>query len=137
MTEVLTSQMLARKRVLIVEDQEVIRQIVWKMLKDMGFGNIVEVGDGTQAVREVLATQPDLIICDIAMEPMDGLKFVETLQGRGYKGKDRIPTIFLTGHTERDLVIKAKQLGADGFLVKPVSAKDLRARITYALNRPD
>jgi two-component system, chemotaxis family, chemotaxis protein CheY len=135
--EELTAEFLERKRVLIVEDQEVIRQIVWKMLKDMGFGNIVEVADGTAAVREVLATKPDLVICDIAMEPMDGLRFVETLQARGFKGKDRIPTIFLTGHTERDLVIKAKQLGADGFLVKPVSAKDLRSRITYALNRPD
>jgi two-component system, chemotaxis family, chemotaxis protein CheY len=131
------SEILARKRVLIVEDQEVIRQIVWKMLKDIGFVNIVEVGDGTQAVREVLATKPDLIICDIAMEPMDGIKFVETLQARGFKDKDRIPTIFLTGHTERDLVIKAKQLGAEGFLVKPVSSKDLRARITFALSRPD
>jgi two-component system, chemotaxis family, chemotaxis protein CheY len=136
-TEELSSEFVERKRVLIVEDQEVIRQIVWKMLKVIGFGNIVEVGDGTQAIREVLATKPDLIICDIAMEPMDGIKFIETLQARGFKGKDRIPTIFLTGHTERDLVIKAKQLGADGFLVKPVSPKDLRARIAYALNRPD
>lgn len=135
--EELSPDFLVRKRVLIVEDQEVIRQIVWKMLKSMGFENIVEVGDGTQAVREVLATKPDLIICDIAMEPMDGIKFVETLQARGFKDKDRIPTIFLTGHTERDLVIKAKQLGADGFLVKPVSPKDLRARITYALTRPE
>ncbi len=136
MVEELTSEYLARKRVLIVEDQEVIRKIIWKMLKNIGFGNIVEVGDGAQAMREVLATKPDLIICDIAMEPVDGLRFIESLKARGFKGKDRIPTIFLTGHTEREMVIKAKQLGADGFLVKPVSAKDLRARISYALNRP-
>jgi two-component system chemotaxis response regulator CheY len=88
-------------------------------------------------MREVLATKPDLIICDIAMEPVDGFKFVEALQARGFKDKDRIPTIFLTGHTEREMVIKAKQLGADGFLVKPVSAKDLKARITFALSRPE
>lgn len=137
MVEELTREYLERKRVLIVEDQEVIRQIVWKMLKDIGFGNIVEVGDGSQAMRGVLATKPDLIICDIAMEPVDGFKFVEALQARGFKDKDRIPTIFLTGHTEREMVIKAKQLGADGFLVKPVSAKDLKARITFALSRPE
>lgn len=137
MTDDLTPEFLERKRVLIVEDQEVIRQIVWKMLKDIGFGNIVEVGDGSQAMREVLATKPDLIICDIAMEPVDGLRFVEALQARGFKDKDRIPTIFLTGHTEREMVIKAKQLGADGFLVKPVSAKDLKARINFALSRPE
>lgn len=137
MVEELTREYLERKRVLIVEDQEIIRQIVWKMLKDIGFGNIVEVGDGSQAMREVLATKPDLIICDIAMEPVDGFKFVEALQARGFKDKDRIPTIFLTGHTEREMVIKAKQLGADGFLVKPVSAKDLKARITFALSRPE
>jgi len=135
--EELTAEYLGRKRVLIVEDQEVIRQIVWKMLKDIGFGNIVEVGDGAQAMREVLATKPDLIICDIAMEPVDGFRFVEALHARGFKDKDRIPTIFLTGHTEREIVIKAKQLGADGFLVKPVSAKDLKARITFAMNRAD
>lgn len=133
----LSPEVLERKRVLIVEDQEVIRKIVWKMLKDIGFGNIVEVADGTQAVREVLATKPDLIICDIAMEPMDGIKFVENLHARGFKDNKRIPTIFLTGHTERELVIKAKQLGADGFLVKPVSPKDLRARISFALSRPE
>ena len=135
--EELSAEYLARKRVLIVEDQEVIRQIVWKMLKDIGFGNIVEVGDGSQAMREVLATKPDLIICDIAMEPVDGFKFVEALQARGFKDRDRILTIFLTGHTEREMVIKAKQLGADGFLVKPVSAKDLKARITFAMNHVD
>lgn len=108
MVEELTAEYLGRKRVLIVEDQEVIRQIVWKMLKDIGFGNIVEVGDGAQAMREVLATKPDLIICDIAMEPVDGFRFVEALHARGFKDKDRIPTIFLTGHTEREMVIKAK-----------------------------
>jgi len=135
--EELTAEYLGRKRVLIVEDQEVIRQIVWKMLKDIGFGNIVEVGDGAQAMREVLATKPDPIICDIAMEPVDGFRFVEALHARGFKDKDRIPTIFLIGHTEREIVIKAKQLGADGFLVKPVSAKDLKARITFAMNRAD
>lgn len=122
---------------LIVEDQEVIRQIVWKMLKDIGFINIVEVADGTQALREIQATKPDLIICDINMEPMDGIKLVETLHARGFKGPTRIPTIFLTGHTERELVVKAKQLGVEGFLVKPVSSRDLLSRIRFALTRPD
>ena len=137
MVEELTAGKISQTRVLIVEDQELIRQIVWKMLKDIGFISIVEVSDGTQALREIQATKPNLMICDIAMEPMDGIQLVEAPHAKGFKGAARIPTIFLTGHTERELVIKAKQLGADGFLVKPVSSRDLLARIRFALTRPD
>ena len=61
------------------------------------------------------------MICDIAMELMDEIKVIETVQARGFKGKDRILKIFLTLYTVSDLVIKAKWLGAFGFLVKPVS----------------
>jgi len=124
------------KKILVIDDEQTIRDTISLLLSARGFA-VVTAADGLAGVKVARQEKPDLVISDIAMEPVVGFRFVEALHARGFKDKDRIPTIFLTGHTEREIVIKAKQLGADGFLVKPVSAKDLKARITFAMNRAD
>lgn len=125
----------ARLRVLVIDDQPVIRAVVRRLLGELGFKEVSEASDGLAGLEVLWRAAPDLIICDIEMKPMNGLEFVEALQRRGYYGANRIPTIFLTAHAEREIVLRAKAVGADAFLVKPVQRNDLAARIEAVLAR--
>jgi two-component system chemotaxis response regulator CheY len=68
----------ATARVLVVEDNDFIRELVVTMLRDIGFRDIAQAGDGHDALSQIETADPGLIICDISMQPMDGLEFVET-----------------------------------------------------------
>jgi two-component system, chemotaxis family, chemotaxis protein CheY len=118
--------------VLVVDDQETVRDSVRLMLRSLGFGAITEAADGERAKEQFAARMPDLIICDINMTPTNGLAFVKWVRQRN-AGSLRTPVLFLTAHTEREVVMKAKDLGVDGFLVKPVTTPDLAVRVDRAM----
>ncbi len=118
--------------VLVVDDQEAVRDSVRLMLRSLGFGAILEAGNG-EAAKEQYANRPsDLIICDINMTPTNGFAFVKWVRQRN-SGSFRTPILFLTSHTEREVVMKAKEVGIDGFLVKPVGIADLTVRVDRAM----
>ncbi len=118
--------------VLIVDDQEAVRDSVRLMLRALGFGAITEAANGEAAKEQFLARVPDLIICDINMTPTNGLAFVKWVRQKN-SGSLRTPVLFLTSHTEREVVMKAKDLSVDGFLVKPVANADLTVRVDRAM----
>lgn len=123
-----------RLNVLVVEDQEMVREIVVAILRALGCGAIRAAADGDAALAMVLEETPHLILCDINMHPTDGFQFVEQLQARGFTGGNRIPTIFLTAHSTADVVKRAKQVGADAYIVKPVKRAVLEERIRQVLH---
>lgn len=102
------------------------------MLRSLGFGTVLQAASGEAAKDEFNARIPDLIICDINMTPTNGFAFVKWVRQRNSGGL-RTPVLFLTSHTEREVVMKAKELGVDGFLVKPVGAADLTLRVERAM----
>ena len=114
--------------VMIVDDQEAVRDSVRLMLRALGFGSIVEAAHGEAAKEQFLIRPPDLVICDINMTPTNGFTFVKWVRLKN-SGSLRTPVLFLTSHTEREVVMKAKDLGIDGFLVKPVVSADLTLRV--------
>ncbi len=117
-----------RYRVLVVEDDAVVRRIILKMLQQMGFRYIGEADNGASALQEVEKLPPDLILCDIEMKPMDGLSFLQVL--RKSQGENCPKFIFLTGHTEPAIVNRAHELGVDAFIIKPVKV----AQLSYQIN---
>ena len=121
--------------VLVVDDQEIVRDLVTVMLRQVGFRRIATASDGGAAIKQIAQEAPCLIICDINMEPMNGLEFVAQLQAAGMIGKDRIPTIFMTGHAEEAKVKAAIKLGIDAFVVKPVKVGPLKQKIEAVLKR--
>lgn len=121
-------------RVLVLEDETHIRQIICRLLRQIGFRLIDQAENGVDGLRELLRVRPHVILCDIHMEPMDGLAFLRKLRGLGHEQLSNIPVIFLTADTTRDTVLAAKDLRVDGYLAKPVSPKALRERIDAALN---
>jgi two-component system chemotaxis response regulator CheY len=125
----------ASVRVLVVEDNDFIRELVATMLRDIGFQDIAQARDGHDAWSQIETADPGLIICDISMQPMDGLEFVETLRRHPWPRAGEVPVIFLTSHTEAAIVKRAFKLGVEAYVVKPVQKKQLEVRVMTTLER--
>ena len=119
-----------RKRVLIAEDEALIRLDLAEMLVEEGYDVVGEAGDGETAVRLAEDLRPDLVILDIKMPIMDGLAAAERIAG------GRIaPVVILTAFSQRDLVERARAAGAMAYLVKPFTKADLVPAIEMAVSR--
>jgi two-component system, response regulator PdtaR len=119
-----------KTRVLIAEDEALIRLDLKEMLEEEGYDVVAEVGDGQQAVDRAAELRPDLVILDIQMPVLDGLSAAEKIAG------DRIaPVIVLTAFSQRDLVERARDAGAMAYLVKPFNKNDLVPAIEVARAR--
>jgi response regulator NasT len=117
-------------RVLIAEDEALIRLDLKEMLEEEGYTVVAEVGDGQQAVEQALELRPDLVILDIQMPVLDGLS------AAGQIASNRIaPVIVLTAFSQRELVERARDAGAMAYLVKPFSKNDLVPAIEVARAR--
>jgi two-component system chemotaxis response regulator CheY len=125
----------AKLTVLVVEDQEYIRKLIVQLLKKLGCASVIEAGDGEEGLQVLSRSTPDLVICDIKMEPVDGLTLLHKVRaGEGVRNA-QIPIIFLTSDSERETVVQAIQAEVDGYMVKPVSPADLKAKITAVLSK--
>jgi AmiR/NasT family two-component response regulator len=117
-------------RVLIAEDEALIRLDLKEMLEEEGYVVVAEVGDGQQAVDRARELVPDLVVLDIQMPVLDGLSAAEQIAG------DRLaPVIVLTAFSQRELVERARDAGAMAYLVKPFSKNDLVPAIEVARAR--
>lgn len=118
------------RRVLIAEDEALIRLDLAEMLVEEGYQVVGEAGDGETAVRLVRETKPDLVIMDVKMPIMDGIAAAEQIAG------DRLaPVVILTAFSQRDLVERARAAGAMAYLVKPFQKSDLVPAIEIAVSR--
>jgi len=118
------------RRVLIAEDEALIRLDLREMLIEEGYDVVAEAGDGETAVRLAEELKPDLCILDIKMPIMDGLAAAEKIAGARISA-----VIILTAFSQRDLVERARAAGAMAYLVKPFQKTDLVPAIEVALSR--
>lgn len=120
-----------REILLIVEDNQVLREGLDEMLGLEGFA-VYTAANGREALEKMSAIQPDLILSDIAMPVMDGFEFFRAVRSR--PEWLAIPFIFLTARGEKEDVLSGKDLGAEDYLIKPLSREELltavRARLT-------
>jgi len=119
----------ARRRVLIAEDEALIRLDLAEMLVEEGYDVVGEAGDGETAVRLAEDLKPDLVILDIKMPIMDGLAAAEKIAGARIA-----PVVILTAFSQRDLVERARAAGAMAYLVKPFQKSDLVPAVEIALS---
>src|ERR671910_3075998 len=117
-------------KVLIAEDEAIIRLDLKEMLEEEGFDVVAEASDGEAAVRLARERGPDLVIMDIKMPGMDGLTAAERIVSDGIAA-----VLILTAFSQRDLVHRAAEAGAIGYLVKPFQKSDLVPAIEIALAR--
>jgi two-component system, response regulator PdtaR len=119
-----------RPRVVIAEDEALIRLDLSETLQELGYDVVGEAGDGERAVALAEELRPDLVILDVKMPVLDGISAARRIAG------GRIaPVVILTAFSQRDLVERARDAGAMAYLVKPFSSTDLMPAIEMALSR--
>ena len=117
-------------RVLIAEDEALIRLDLKEMLQEEGFDVVAEVSDGATAVRLARELRPDLAILDLKMPVMDGIQAAEQITSERLSA-----VLILTAFSQRDLIERARQAGAMAYLVKPFQKHDLLPAIEIAAGR--
>jgi len=117
-------------RVVIAEDEAIIRMDLRETLEEEGYDVIGETGRGDQAIELVRGLQPDLVILDIKMPGMDGLEAARIINGEKICG-----VLMLTAFSQREVVEQARDAGALAFLVKPFQKSDLIPAIEVAMGR--
>ena len=118
------------RRVLVAEDEALIRLDLVEMLREEGYEVVGEAGDGEQAVQLAEELKPDLVILDIKMPRQDGIEAASQIAA-----KRIAPVVMLTAFSQRDLVEQARDAGAMAYLVKPFSKRDLVPAVELAISR--
>ena len=127
MAEIATN---APRRVVVAEDESLIRLDIVEILRDNGFDVVGEAGDGETAVQLATELRPDLVVMDVRMPQLDGIKAAERLT------KNHVaPVVLLTAFSQKELVEQASEAGALAYVVKPFTPADLLPAIEIALAR--
>lgn len=130
MTKSETAPSGAASRVVVAEDEALIRLDLVELLGEAGYDVVGQASNGEQAVELTLDLKPDLVIMDVKMPVMDGLSAAEEI------GKQRLcPVIMLTAFSQAELVERARDAGVMAYIVKPFTAADLSPAIDIALSR--
>ena len=120
----------ATTRVIVAEDEAVIRMDLVEMLREFGYDVVAEAFNGERAVELVREHRPDLAFLDIAMPIRDGLSAAEEIS------RDNLcAVVMVTAFSQRDVAMKAAEAGAVGYVVKPFTMADLEPSIALALAR--
>lgn len=121
-------------KILVVDDEKNIRLVVGKSLEKAGF-DVVYAVDGVEAVDQANKFNPDLVLLDLRLPKMNGYLVLEALKGD--TPTEDIPVIILSALSAEDDVQKAISLGAEDFLVKPISQSDLLAAVEENIRREE
>ncbi|WP_341899149.1 response regulator [Ferrovibrio terrae] len=116
-------------RVLLIEDESYTRHVIEGLLRQIGFTLISQAKDGGEGFKETVRVRPQVVLCDVHMEPVDGLDYLSKLRGFANAAIAATPVVFLTADKQQETVVSAKQLKVDGYLVKPVSLQLLKQRL--------
>lgn len=125
-----TAGVSAPLRIVVAEDEAIIRLDLVEMLREAGHDVIGEAGDGRKAVELVGELRPDLVVMDVKMPRLDGISAAQEIGGAGLA-----PVVMLTAFSDKELVERASEAGVMAYVLKPFTADDLRPAITVAAGR--
>ena len=120
-------------RVLIVDDDALMRTFVADLLQRIGIHQIQEAADGKSALVTAIKFQPNLIFSDIHMEPVGGIEFVKRLRELPNPAIAHIRVIMMTADTSKETLAEALPLGIRGYLIKPPALDAIKTKIEFAM----
>lgn len=118
-------------QVLVVDDYKTMLRIIRNLLKQLGFDNVDEATDGSQALQKMRSKNYGLVISDWNMEPMTGYELLKEV--RADNELQKTPFIMVTAESKTDNVIAAKKAGVNNYIVKPFNAATLKTKIEAVL----
>lgn len=124
----MTSRTSERPRVVVAEDEAIIRLDIVETLGESGFDVVGQAGDGAEAVRLALELKPDLVLMDIKMPGTDGLQAAEVL------AEHKVPVVLLTAFSSPELIDRASAAGVYNYVVKPFNPSNLVPALRIALS---
>lgn len=122
--------------VLIVDDNQSMRSIAANVLIGMGIRHIKEAADGASALAILQHHDIDVAFVDFNMRPLDGIEFTRIVRNSPDAPQPYLPIIMMTGHADRKRVGEARDAGVTEFMVKPITAKSMIARLQSVIMRP-
>lgn len=126
-----------RLRILVIDDEQLMRDLIRTILKSLGVRDVITVGDAAAAFDELRNGQLfDIVTCDYSMKPISGTEFAYALRRDKTHRSRQIPIVMLTASTDSDVVREAMQAGVNDYVTKPISAASLGARVSGVINRP-
>lgn len=123
-------------KALIVEDNQHMRTLLRSLLNALGVTAVFEATNGEDAFNILRDKEPDLILTDLSMKPMDGIAFAREVRMSKASPNPYIPIVMVTGHTERYRIEAARDAGVTEVLAKPITAGNLFQRIAEIVDKP-
>lgn len=127
---------LEKLSILVVEDTAPMRKLLVSVLESLGVGKVYTAADGEQGFALYQKMNPDIIITDWLMAPMDGIELIDKVRTHVSSPNRTVPMIIITGYSAITRVMEARDRGVTEFLIKPFTANDLAKRIAYVINKP-
>ena len=121
---------------LLVDDNHHMRVLLTEILRAIGVRQVFEANDGAEALQTMRTHQIDIIMTDLAMQPLDGIDFVRLLRNSPDSPNPMAPVIMITGHSTQKRVQEARDVGVNEFLSKPVTARGVLERIAQVVDNP-
>src|SRR5277367_6886018 len=123
-------------KILLVDDNHHMRVLLTEILRAIGVRQGFEANDGAEALQIMRTQQIDIIMSDLAMQPLDGIEFVRLLRNSPDSPNPMAPVIMITGHSTQRRVTEARDVGVNEFLSKPVTARGVLERIGQVVENP-
>lgn len=123
-------------KILLVEDNRPMLNLVKSLLESFGVGTVVTALDGEEAFNKFCSINPDIVITDWMMAPCDGITLARKIRNDPKSPNQFVPVILMTGFSEKHRVIDARDTGITEFIVKPFNARDLYKRLYQIIEKP-
>ncbi|MFI4936304.1 MAG: response regulator [Caulobacterales bacterium] len=123
-------------RMLLVDDNHHMRVLLTEILRAIGVRQVFEANDGAEALQLMRTNPIDIVMTDLAMQPLDGIDFVRLVRNSPDSPNPLVPVIMITGHSTLRRVSEARDVGVTEFLGKPVTARGVIERISRVIDHP-
>ena len=123
-------------KILLVDDNHHMRVLLIELLRAVGINKVFEAADGAEGLQMMRSHAVDIVMTDLAMEPLDGIDFVRLLRNSPDSPNQMCPVIMITGHSTFARVNEAREAGVNEFLAKPLTARGVIERLHQAVEHP-